>query len=324
MVRYCDVQVGVILFRITRFWCGLMESDRGSQTALIVSLMRAVHSRGDIDPIINDPFGFDFVTSDERAIICYRLSLKLGRHVVEQLRNIHREDDALAFVIRATLGYGNVIIRTRYTEDRLDAAMTNGMLQYVSLGAGMDSFCFRRPELVPTLKIFEIDHPATQEMKMKRLAAAGLTPPSNVEYISADFERETVGDVLHKSTYDRKIPAFFSWLGVTMYLTRQAIFQTIRSISENASAGSELVFNYLNATAWSPEAKSMKSDTPEPIVSRICPEDVRNKLRDCGFEVLEDVGPAELTVRYCAGRSDGIHLLRNFQLVHARLSDKLL
>ncbi len=301
-----------------------MEPDRGSLTALVVSLMRAVHSRGDIDPIINDPFGIDLVTDDERAIIRERLSLKLGRDAVRRLQKIHRGDDALAFVLRACPGYGNVIIRTKYTEDRLDRAMTDGLVQYVNLGAGMDTFCFRRPELVPTLKIFEIDHPATQDMKKKRLASAGLTPPSNVEYISADFERERLGDVLRKSTYDRQIPAFFSWLGVTMYLTRQSIFNTIRSISENASAGSELVFNYLNAAPWFPDAESMHSNTPEPIISRFCPEDIGNMLRDCGFEVLEDAGPAELADRYCTGRRDGLYPLRNFQLVHARLSDKSL
>ena len=94
-----------------------MEPDRGSLTALVVSLMRAVHSRGDIDPIINDPFGIDLVTDDERAIIRERLSLKLGRDAVRRLQKIHREDDALAFALRACPGYGNVIIRTKYTED---------------------------------------------------------------------------------------------------------------------------------------------------------------------------------------------------------------
>ncbi len=151
-----------------------MESNKGSQkelivsSALIVSLMRAVHSCRDRNPIIDDPYGFDLVSDDELKAIRNRLSSALDAENVRHLKQIDDDDQALAEVLRLSPGYGNVIIRTCYAESYLDAAIKDGLAQYVILGAGMDTFALRRPSLASSVRIFEIDHPATQKMKMDR------------------------------------------------------------------------------------------------------------------------------------------------------------
>jgi methyltransferase (TIGR00027 family) len=108
-----------------------------------------------------------------------------------------------------------VVVRSRYTEDRLAEAMKNGMAQYVLLGAGLDSFGYRTESAV---RVFEVDHPATQEWKKAHLEKAGIAVPGTVSFVAADFEADSLGDRLTAAGFDPARPAFVSWLGVVMYL----------------------------------------------------------------------------------------------------------
>src|SRR3546814_9183678 len=101
-------------------------------------------------------------------------------------------------------------------------ALRRGFQQYVILGAGMDTFCHRRPDLVSDLRVIEVDLPASQQMKRERLAAAGLQPGRNVAYCPIDLERDDLAEALCQAGLDRSRPTFFSWLGVSPYLTRAA------------------------------------------------------------------------------------------------------
>lgn len=300
-----------------------MQPKQESQSALVVSMMRAIHSLNDANPIIDDPYGFDLISRDERLSMRERLSSRLAKTGVWPAHNYRREDDALAWALRAFPGYGNVIIRTRYLEDRLGQALRRGLSQYVVLGAGLDTFCFRVPDFVSSLRIFEIDHPSTQAMKKKRLATAGLTLPCEVAYIPTDFERETISEALRSSDFNQDKPAFFSWMGVSPYLSRQAHLDTFQSFSESAAADSELVFTYIKAPASrhsgaAPQIRSIMSNTSEPVLSRFDPEEVWNMLQEHGIEVVEDVGPNEIVNRYCSGRRDGLRPTWHFRIVHAR------
>ena len=110
----------------------------------------------------------------------------------------------------------SLLSRARYTEDTLEKAIRQGVKQYIILGAGMDTFAFRRPDLMERLEVFEIDHPATQEFKLHRLAELGWKHPAKLHFIPIDFTKESLVTALTRSSsYDPKVKSLFSWLGVT-------------------------------------------------------------------------------------------------------------
>ena len=129
-------------------------------------------------------------------------------------------------------------MRSRYTEDELSKALARGIKQYVILGAGLDSFAYRRRDLADVLRVFEVDHPATQQWKRVRLQELGIELPPNLTFIPINFEQQTVTAALQAGGYWPEEPAFFSWLGVIGYLTEEATFKTLREVVA-AAPGSE-------------------------------------------------------------------------------------
>ncbi|MGH7836765.1 MAG: class I SAM-dependent methyltransferase, partial [Candidatus Binataceae bacterium] len=134
---------------------------------------------------------------------------------------------------QATLRYIRcpVTMRSRYVEDELDQAIKRGVSQYVILGAGLDSFANRRPNVVKVLRVFEVDYPATQAWKRARLQELGIALPPNLVFVPLDFEKQSLIESLRENGYRPNVPALFSWLGVTPYLTRDAIFDTLRMVA---------------------------------------------------------------------------------------------
>ncbi len=200
--------------------------------------------------------------------------------------------------------YTNVILRTRYTEDALKAAVSRGIRQYVIIGAGFDSFALRRPDFAAALDIFEIDHPATQTMKTRRIAECGITLPDSVHFIAADLADRSVAEALLGSPYRADVPAFFSWLGVTMYLTQQSNFAVLRSIASCSGAGSELAFTYLDEKIYASPSESFADLSKsvaalgEPFQSGFNPATLDAELRGCGLRLIEDLNNVEVAARY--------------------------
>jgi methyltransferase (TIGR00027 family) len=184
--------------------------------------MRALHTRLDPKPLIDDAYGEQLVP--------------------ELVREGYRDANTL----RSSAAYAGVILRTRYTEDALRTAVANGVRQYLILGAGFDSFALRLPAFARDLQIYEIDHPVTQALKRQRLRDCGLNPPPCVQFLAADLSQEELAPTLTRSSFDPTLPSFVSWLGVTMYLTRDANLATLRAIARSVSPGSELVFTYFD------------------------------------------------------------------------------
>ena len=132
-----------------------------------------------------------------------------------------------------------VVIRSRYAEDALREAIRRGINQYVLIGAGFDSFVLRRPAFSDALTIFEIDHPATQALKIQRIRECGISLPPSVQFIAADLANEDLVSVLARSSFRADEKAFFSWLGVTVYLTRDANLATLRAVATCGAPGGE-------------------------------------------------------------------------------------
>lgn len=137
----------------------------------------------------------------------------------------------------------HVLLRSRYAEERLHLAVDRGIVQFLALGAGLDTFAYRQPDWATGLRIYEVDHPASQEAKRERLAAASIAIPDNVTFVSVDFEHETLQDRLLAHGFDFAAPTFVSCLGVLVYLTMDAVTDLFRFVA-SLSPSSECVFTF--------------------------------------------------------------------------------
>jgi len=231
-------------------------------------------------------------------------------------------------VLRAHPSYGTVILRARYAEEALAEAVARGVAQYVIIGAGMDSFALRRPEFARDLEIFEVDHPSTQELKAARLRACGAETPAGLHLIAADLSETALDEALAGSSFRSDRPAFFSWLGVTGYLTREANLATLAAVAACAPPGSELVFSYLDQRLLDGgdgegamgAVRAQVASVGEPWISGFDPALLGADLRGARLELVEDLGPTELATRYCATRSDGLTPSRGSHVARARVS----
>ena len=283
-----------------------MKQATPSLTALATALMRALHTRADPKPIIFDPWGDSLVPEEARNAI-ESIALAKMPALEGATAGAVRASPMDAF-LRASPAYTNVITRARFSEDALLASVSGGVRQYVLLGAGFDSFALRVPVEAQHLDIFEVDHPATQSLKKMRLAECGLSVSPRVHFVAADLAVERLEEVLLNAGFGREIPAFFSWLGVTMYLTQAANLAALSAIADCASPGSELIFNYIDQAAFggpkqapSPdfvEVQRIVAAMGEPFLSGFHPATLAADLRALGLELEEDVGEAALVQVY--------------------------
>lgn len=280
-----------------------MMSDReASHTALATAYLRAAHQVLDAPPrILDDP-------------IAVRL---LGAAASQKIHGeIGRYQSAPAKALRS-----HVVLRSRYAEDHLAAAQRRGITQYIVLGAGFDTFALRQPAWAKSLKIFEVDHPGTQNLKRAHLAAAALEMPANLAFASIDFEHESLLDGLLRQGVTLDEPTFFSWLGVTMYLNEAAIDSALLSVAALPS-GSEIVLTFLQPpestshTAASRLAERV-AGSGEPFVSYFEPEAMAAKLAAAGFTKLEFLSPDDANTRYYTGRPVDLPTPRRTGIVSA-------
>ena len=195
------------------------------------------------------------------------------------------------------------------------------------VGAGLDSFVLRKSQHYPTLKIFEVDHPDTQAAKQSKLKKLGELP-STVEFVSINFEKESISEALARSRYVRKAPAFFSWLGTTHYLKPETTLKTLKSIAEFAANGSEVVLDYstdfqeLNGIErlGSMGVAQFTHLLKEPLLGQFKPRDLHHAVEQMGFEVVEDLSGEAITERYFNARIDEIRHTSATRLLHLRLN----
>lgn len=218
----------------------------------------------------------------------------------------------------------SVVVRSRLAEDEWARSKQRGIRQAVILGAGLDTFAYRSREQ-DTSRIFEVDLPATQQWKRDCLRAAGIEEPASLTFVPIDFERSTLAEALGQAGFRPNEPAFFSWLGVTMYLEEKAILSTLRFIASLA-AGTGIVFDYgVLPSLLSPSERrglqalsARTSEHGEPWKALFDPAYLTGMLRTLGFSEVEDLGPEQLNERYLAGRKDGLRKSGVSRMIRAR------
>src|SRR5262245_10122336 len=199
-----------------------MKPNDPSRTALMIARQRAAHQVLDQGAILNDPFAIKILNEDETDVL--------------QFANAHP---------MASIGRLFSAARSRIAEDALSESVEGGIRQIVILGSGLDTFALRSPHGARQIRIYVVDHPATQAWKRQRLAEGQLALPLCVALLPVDFEREDLGEALVGAGFEQNSPAFFSWLGVVPYLTQDAIGSTLDYMASIQS--SEVVFDYMES-----------------------------------------------------------------------------
>ncbi len=286
-----------------------MQATTASKTADAVAAARAT---GDWDarPIFRDPLAIRLTSSAWRVALVFAPLRALVTRFYE-------------WALGGLLGL--VQARSRYTEERL---LFSGARQYVLLGAGLDSFALRlNPKTAQKLRVFELDHPATQRVKRERIARAGIELPAHLRFVPIDFERERIEDALARGGFDAKEPALFAWLGVIPYLSDDAIDAVWKSVSEVAAPGSEIVFDYIVEDAFVPgtplfregeRQRSFAARRGEPLITGLDPKKLAKRLQKNGLRLVEDLSPEETERRFRP--EGGRPCSKNFRIARARVA----
>jgi methyltransferase (TIGR00027 family) len=258
-----------------------MKPDEPSRTALMIARQRAAHQVLDHGSILHDPFAMKILREDEKDVL--------------QFANQHP---------LASIGRLFTAARSRIAEEALSRAVERGVRQIVILGAGLDTFALRYPHRALEIRIYEVDHPATQAGKLERLAEAQIAPPPWLVFAPVDFEQDDVKEKLVAAGLQQNSPAFFTWLGVVPYLTQDAIGRTLDSMS--SIQNSEVVFDYMEPPeAFSEELRQIEKARAEQLekmgersATRFEPAGIAAMLRSHGLSDLEDIGFHQIVCRF--------------------------
>jgi methyltransferase (TIGR00027 family) len=206
-----------------------------------------------------------------------------------------------------------IAARSRFAEDERKKSLTDGTYQYVILGAGLDSYAYRNNDQYEN--VFEVDLPSTQAVKIAGVQQLGITPTCKVSYVACDFEKNSLGERLHSSGFDRHQKTFFSWLGVVPYLDITAIEETMKFVA-SCARGSAMVFDYIVDNDNLNEMEKLVVNAlsnqlaagGEPLKSFFDPQLLKKKLEDLGFTQIKDIGPDYLNKNYLSFREDGLRV----------------
>ena len=271
----------------------IVRQGEPSRSALTVASLRAVHQLLDEPLVFSDPSALPLLGVSAEAAL--------------------RDDP---FVLNDPMSRGlrgALVVRSRFVEDELARCVAAGVRQYVLLGAGLDTFAYRNPYSAEGLRVFEVDHPGTQRWKQQLLAEASIGVPPSLTFVPADFERDDLGGALRQAGFRADQAACISWMGVTMYLTADAVLRTLGTMA-GLAVGSCLCFDYrVPMTTLNPIERLINevieqqiAALGEPWLSTFDPEQLQKQLLELGFSSAESATPDDLNLRYFARRKDGL------------------
>ncbi len=282
-----------------------MEAGKHSRMAEGAAYLRAVHMLVDGEPkILNDPLARTLLEPDlEDKIAADRK--RLARPELVKARSL-------------------MVMRSRFAEDELTAAIATGVTQYVILGAGLDTSPYRNDHPARQVQTFEIDHPDTQRWKLEKLSSAGIQLRDNLRHIAVDFEHDSLAEKLLAGGFDDGQPAFFSWLGVSYYLQPESVFDIFKYVASLPSP-SQLVFDFVmgDAELNEIERKAIEKITAlveqfgEPWLSRFGPTELQQTLHKAGFDKTFHLSRDLASRKYFEDRTDGLCLDFTTQMMSA-------
>ncbi len=291
-----------------------MKKDKPSATAEANAAFRAAELlRPNNEQVCEDRFAKRF------------LGLRFG--IIAWSRLLTRI--ALWYAERIIPGAANsVVARTRYIDDYLKQCIDDGIEQLVILGAGYDSRAYRFDELKARARVFEVDHPNTQKVKIQKVKKIFGSLPSNVTYVGLDLDKRKLGEGLRESGYDKDKKTLFIWEGVTVYLIPEAVDETLAFVAENSGKGSRIIFDYafqsaFDAASEGGEAKKWREAYErrgEPPKFALEEDGVEEFLSKRGFYQVKSASMESLKQTYFKGPNAKRNVTKLGGVVHATVA----
>ena len=286
-----------------------MHRNQTSLTAAGIAVTRAIESeKPEGERICNDPYARQFVPGWLYALTAFFIKIGYaewrGPGVVEY-----------------------IVVRDRFIDDVLQDFLKGGLQQLVILGAGYDSRAYRIEGLKDRVRLFEVDHPATQADKLARVRKIFGTVPAHVAYVAVDFNTQTLEQRLAESGYDPGLSTLFIWQGVTMYLSREAVDSILDFVVQHAGPGSAIVFDYLyrsllDGVQKQNEIANMRRYrfmTGEGLTFGIPAGVISSFLEERGFAEVKDVNAEDLKAAYCTGKNAGRAVVGGYGIALGRI-----
>lgn len=274
-------------------------NNKASITALMSAFGRAFHAENEEHPVFADHLAKNLMTEEEYAAV--QGYIRGGAQFFEpEIDPAEQTPKELLRKLINTHIAPSPLCRAAYMEKALKTAVLTGTKQYVILGAGMDTFAFREPEFLSKYRVFEVDHPLTQADKKERIARAGWTVPDNLAFVPVDFTKDGLTERLIAAGFDPSVKSFFSWLGVTYYLSAEAIDTMLSALSSLCADGSTLAFDYPDENFFDAPEKRVQNTIMmakaggEPMQSAFSYSALEKLLETHGFLIYELLTPDDI------------------------------
>lgn len=301
-----------------------MKKNESSVTSLVSAFSRAYHSQFDSPLIFDDFIAKDLITQQEFSMISQNMIQGIqffNKEIGEKFKD--NPDEILKWITQVQLS-PTPLARAAFCEGVLQNELLLGIKQYVILGAGLDTFSFRHPELESSLGIYEVDHPATQEFKKKRVTEADLQIPSNLHFVPMDFTNDFNSQKLLTSGFQHE-KTFFSFLGVTYYLSKEENASLIKDIFSNVPTGSSIVFDFADENLFKQKGiynrvekmLQMVSTGGEPMRSSFTYQEIEKMLEENNLYIYEHLTPKVINDRYFSNRTDYLSAFETIHYIHA-------
>ncbi|MCP1308943.1 class I SAM-dependent methyltransferase [Paenibacillus tyrfis] len=301
-----------------------MKPNESSLTSLVSAFGRAYHSQYDTPKIFDDFLAIDLISPQEFSDIRENMIQGIPFFNPDMAQRFQDDpDEILKWIVQVQLS-PTPLARSAYCEKVLLNEVRLGLKQYVILGAGLDTFGFRHPELKNSLDIFEVDHPATQEWKKQRLDHVKFEIPSHLHFVPMDFTRQFSYQHLIDEGFEN-CKTFFSLLGVSYYLTKEEISSLIHHLFAKVPAGSSIVLDYADENLFEEKGMSnrvenmvkMASVSGEPMKSCFTYDEIEKLLEQSGLLIYEHLTPAAIHDLFFRHRTDYLSAFETIHYIHA-------
>ena len=298
--------------------------NKASITALMSAFARAYHSQNSNEILFDDSMARALMTDEEYSMMRQYIISGIDFFAPDKKDSFGDDEEMLRWIVETQLA-PTPLARAKFCDDSLKTAVMTGTEQYVILGAGLDTFAWRESELMQKLSVFEVDHPLTQKDKKQRLERAKLDMRENLHFVPVDFTKDNLRDRLAENGFDENKKTFFSWLGVSYYLSQDEIGGFLENLSSFAADGSTLLFDYADENLFTSDVRrvqnmlAMAQAGGEPMKSCFSYGCLEKLLSKYNFLIYEFLSTNDIQEKYFGNRADFLTAFENINYTLAVL-----